>query len=265
MAEAANDNAHIKLGSTTTEYTNILPGCLSRSLSLRYAYNLLSPSILLLLSLPACSLYLSRKPHTVPIASSVSASLCPSLSLINTGTPYSLSLFSTPFSLLPLPITHTAQKPLHAGDFISLATSSVLQRKHLRRFICLSCCPLAFLSSLFFPSFFSLSPHYSLAFFILHFAVMFVIYYSGKKLNFLFLLRFLAALFSQDTYQQHTHCYYPLPLCRLVPKIYCVVAEFNYKDDNTKRRRAKRDKATARERDDARRSQTQPDKCSRQY
>lgn len=46
---------------------------------------------------------------------------------------------------LPLPpspsFCHTYRQPLLAGDFISLATSSVLQRKHLRCFICLYCLP----------------------------------------------------------------------------------------------------------------------------
>lgn len=52
----------------------------------------------------------------------------------------------TPSPSPPSPfLCHTYSQPLRAGDFISLATSSVLQRKHLRCFICLYCllrCPL---------------------------------------------------------------------------------------------------------------------------
>lgn len=57
-------------------------------------------------------------------------------------TPHTHSNSFFPLSLpSPLCHTHEHRQPLHAGDFISLATSSVLQHKHLRCFICLYCLP----------------------------------------------------------------------------------------------------------------------------
>lgn len=164
-----------------------------------------------------------------------------------------------------LSLSHTHSQPLHAGDFISLATSSVLQHKHLRCFICLYCLPRcllvaaplslhSLLLSLLFPYSSVCHPSSLLSPCVLllplHCYVCDLLF--RQEIKFSLFVPFLA--------KTHTTPHSPFPclppLSRLVPKIYCVVAEFNYKDDN-KKPTAWRDKAKAKVR-----AQTERDKCS---
>lgn len=220
----------------------------------------LTPSFAVCPSLALCN------PHAVKISASFycshmhTLSLFHSISLSHRHTLLSLLPLPYSFHALPFPLSYTLPKPYRAGDFISLATSSVLQRKHLRCFICLSCCPFASLLPLFPPPLFST---FSLAFFILHFGCYVCDLLFRQEIKFSLFVPLFGSPFSAKTQTNNTHPaprHSPSPHYRLVPKIYCVVAEFNYKDDNAKRRLRKgtRPPATSR-------SQTQPDstdKCS---